>query len=113
MQGIKLSVYPVKEIEQAKTLYTKLLGREAYVAAPYYVGFKVGDLEIGLDPNAHAQGITAPINYWQVDDIHSTLQTCLEAGAQVQQAVKSVGGGRLIALVKDADHNVIGLMQME
>lgn len=112
MQGIKLSVYPVKEIEQAKTLYTKLLGTEPYVAAPYYVGFRIGDLEIGLDPNAHAQGITAPINYWQVDDIHATLQGYLDAGAQVQQAVKSVGGGRLIAQVKDMDSNVIGLIQM-
>ena len=73
---------------------------------------RIGDLEIGLDPNAHAQGITAPINYWQVDDIHATLQGYLDAGAQVQQAVKSVGGGRLIALVKDTDSNVIGLIQL-
>jgi predicted enzyme related to lactoylglutathione lyase len=34
-----------------------------------------------------------------------------QAGAQAQQEVKDVGGGKLIASVKDADGNVIGLIQ--
>jgi predicted enzyme related to lactoylglutathione lyase len=34
----------------------------------------------------------------------------LEAGAEVQQAIKDVGEGKLIAVVKDADGNSIGLM---
>jgi predicted enzyme related to lactoylglutathione lyase len=40
------------------------------------------------------------------------LQILLNAGATVQQEVKDVGGGKLIATVKDADDNVIALMQM-
>jgi predicted enzyme related to lactoylglutathione lyase len=35
----------------------------------------------------------------------------LDAGAEALQAVKDVGGGKLIASLKDADGNVIGLMQ--
>ncbi|MCU1664922.1 MAG: glyoxalase [Pseudonocardia sp.] len=35
----------------------------------------------------------------------------VEAGAEVQQQVRDVGAGRLIASVKDADGNVIGLVQ--
>jgi hypothetical protein len=35
----------------------------------------------------------------------------LEAGAEAQQDVKDVGGGKLIASVRDADGNVIGLLQ--
>jgi hypothetical protein len=34
-----------------------------------------------------------------------------DAGAEAQQAIKDVGGGKLIASVKDADGNIIGLIQ--
>ena len=112
MQAIKLTVFPVKEITQATALYTALLGQEPYVTAPYYVGFRVGDQEVGLDPNGHAAGLTGPLDYWQVDDIHARLQAYVAAGATCVQPVKAVGYGRLIATVKDADNNLIGLMQM-
>jgi predicted enzyme related to lactoylglutathione lyase len=110
-QGFNLLVYPVKDIAQAKTLYSTLLGREPYVDAPYYVGFRVGDQEIGLDPNGHSQGMAGPLGYWQVDDIAATLQQLLDAGAETQQEIKDVGGGKLVAWVKDADNNATGLMQ--
>lgn len=35
----------------------------------------------------------------------------LDAGALVQQEVTDVGGGKLLVLIRDADDNVIGLMQ--
>jgi len=110
-QGIELFVYPVKDIAQAKALYSTLLGTDPYVDGAYYVGFRVGDQEIGLDPHGHSKGMTGPVGYWQVSDIQKSLQALLDAGAQVQQAVKNVGGGRLTALVKDADGNITGLMQ--
>jgi predicted enzyme related to lactoylglutathione lyase len=34
-----------------------------------------------------------------------------EVGAEIVQDVKDVGGGMLIAQVKDADGNVVGLRQ--
>ncbi len=74
----------------------------------YYVGFKVGDQEIGLDPYGHKAGMTG---YYHVNDIKNSLQLLLDAGAQVQEEVHDVGGGRLIASVKDADNNIIGLIQ--
>jgi len=55
--------------------------------------------------------MTGPVGYWQVDDIERSLQFLLEAGAQVQQQVKDVGGGKLIASVKDATGNTIGPVQ--
>jgi predicted enzyme related to lactoylglutathione lyase len=39
------------------------------------------------------------------------MQALIEAGGQTQQEAKDVGGGKLTALVKDADGNLIGLMQ--
>ncbi len=112
IQGIKQFNYPVKDIAQAKTLYSKLLGIEPYMDEAYYVGFRVGDQEIGLDPNGHNQGMTGPVGYFHVSDIKNTLQSLLDAGAQVQQEIKDVGGGKLIAYVKDADSNIIGLIQL-
>lgn len=112
IQGIRTFIYPVKDIAQAKTLFGKLLGVEPYMDEAYYVGFRVGDQEIGLDPNGHKQGMTGPLGYFQVDDIHESLQLLLDAGAQAQQEVKDVGGGKLIATVKDASGNLIGLMQL-
>jgi len=110
-QGIRTLIYPVKDAARAKALYAKLLGTEPYADEPYYVGFRVGDQEIGLDPNGHRQGMTGPVGYCEVDDIQKSLQLLLDAGAQVQQQVRDVGGGKLIASVKDADGNVTGLMQ--
>jgi len=112
IQGIRTFIYPVKDKAQAKTLYSKLLGIEPYADSAFYVGFKVGDQEIGLDPNGHKQGMTGPVGYYHVNDIKKSRQLLLDAGAQAQQEVKDVGGGMLIASVKDADSNIIGLIQL-
>ena len=110
-KGIKTVIYPVRDIAQAKKLYSTLLGIEPIMDQPYYVGFKVGDQDIGLDPNGHSKGITGSLAYWHVDDLKKSLQQLLDAGAQLQQEVQDVGGGKLIASVKDADGNAIGLIQ--
>jgi predicted enzyme related to lactoylglutathione lyase len=77
----------------------------------YYVGFRVGDQEIGLDPHGHSQGMTGPVGYWHVEDIEKSLGLLLDAGAETQQAIRDVVGGKLVATVTDADGNVIGLVQ--
>ena len=107
-QGIKTVIYPVKDLAAAKALFGKLLGVAPYVDEAYYVGFRVGDQEIGLDPNGHKQGMTG---YFHVNDIKKSLQLLKDAGAQIVQEVKDVGGGKLIASVKDKDANIIGLTQ--
>ena len=105
--SIELIVYPVKDIEKAKSFYGKFLGVEPYVEGPYYVGYRVGEQEVGLDPNSKV----GPIGYTDVEDIKSSLQAMTEVGAEIIQDVKDVGGGLLIAQVKDADGNVVGLRQ--
>src|SRR4051794_23328832 len=105
-QNIKLIVYPVKDLEEAKTLFSKFLGVEPYVDGAYYVGYKLGDLEVGLDPNGQEV-----IGYIDVADIKNYLKTLLGAGATAHQDIKDVGGGLLIAQVKDANGNILGLRQ--
>ena len=109
--GIGTVIYPVKDLAQAKALYTRLLGVEPYADAPYYVGFKVEGQDIGLDPNGHSKGMTGPVGYFHVNNIKESLAELLDAGAQEVQGVTEVGAGRLIATVKDADGNIIGLLQ--
>ncbi len=107
-QGIFTVIYPVKDIAKARALFRELLGVEPYADAPYYIGFKVGNQDIGLDPNGHQEGMTA---YYHVDDISKSLKSLVDAGAKTIQEIKDVGGGRLIASVKDENGNIIGLIQ--
>ena len=107
IQNIKLIVYPVKNIEKAKAFYGKFLDAILYVDSPYYVGYRVGDQEVGLDLNSKV----GPIAYTDVKDIRSSLQAMVKVGAEAVQDVKEVGGGLLIAQVKDVGGNVVGLRQ--
>jgi predicted enzyme related to lactoylglutathione lyase len=106
-RNIALFVYPIKDVEKAKTFYKKFFAVEPYVDSPYYIGYKVGDQEIGLDPNSQS----GPIAYIDVQDIKSSLQEMIAAGGVVVQDVKEVGGGLMIAQVKDTDGNVVGLRE--
>ncbi|HTY36597.1 MAG TPA: VOC family protein [Bacteroidota bacterium] len=108
-QGVKTIIYPVKDISRSKALFRTLLGVDPYVEQPYYVGFKIGDQDIGLDPNGHKAGMTC---YYHVDNIKESLQSLVDAGAQVEQPVKNVGGGKLTAIVREEGGSLIGLIQV-
>jgi predicted enzyme related to lactoylglutathione lyase len=77
----------------------------------YYVGFNIEGQDIGLDPLGHSKGMSGPVAYWHVGDIEERLEALLDAGAEAHQGVRDVGGGKLLASVKDTDGNVIGLIQ--
>jgi len=104
---IQLIVFPVKDLDKAKKFYNTFLGVEPYADSAYYVGYNVGDQEVGLDPNSSL----GPIAYIDVEDIKNSLQVMAEAGAEILKEPTDVGGGLLIAQVKDADGNVVGFRQ--
>jgi predicted enzyme related to lactoylglutathione lyase len=106
--GVKTIIYPVNDLARAKGRFSALLGVEPTIDEAYYVQFNVGDQQIGLDPHGHKHGMTA---YWHVDDINQSLGQIQNAGGEVVEGIKDVGGGRLIAAVKDANGNIIGLLQ--
>jgi predicted enzyme related to lactoylglutathione lyase len=107
-QGIPIIVYPVSDTAAAKKLFGAFLGVEPYVDSPYYIGYKIGDQEVGLDPHGQSVG---PIAYREVSDIQASLQALMDAGAKTVRGVTNVGGGLLIATVQDANGSVIGLRQ--
>jgi predicted enzyme related to lactoylglutathione lyase len=105
-KNVKILVYPAKDLDAGKAFFNTFLGTQPYADAPYYVGYKIGELEIGLDPNGQEV-----IAYTEVEDIKDSLQTLLDAGASIHQDVKDVSNGLLIAQVKDTNGNVVGLRQ--
>lgn len=107
----KTVLYPVKDLDKARTLFAALFGAEPHADTPYYVGFSVDGSEIGLVPSGHAQGMTGPVPFFEVDDISATLGALQAAGAKVVQEPTDVGAGLLVAKVSDADGNDIGLRQ--
>ncbi len=107
----KTVLYPVKDIDKAKAVFTALFGSDPHVDSPYYVGYSVDGSEIGLVPDGHNQGMTGPVPFFDVDDISATIAALQAAGAKVVQEPTNVGGGLLVAKVLDDDGNDIGLRQ--
>ncbi|HTI26608.1 VOC family protein [Kutzneria chonburiensis] len=101
-------LFPVKDVEKAKAVYTALLGTAPGVESPYYVGYDIDGQHIGLVPNGSTNG---PACYRHVDDLEKGLAALIEAGASMAQEPKEVGNGRTVASVLDADGNEIGLIQ--
>jgi len=110
-EGIKTVLHPVSDLAAAKAVYAAVLGGPPQTDEPYYVGFKDAGQDVGLDPNGHAKGMTGPVPYWHVSDIRARLAALREQGAELLQDVQDVGGGRLIASVKDTDGNPVGLVE--
>ncbi len=111
MSAVNTVIYPVADLDAAKRIFTTLLGAEPHTDEPYYVGYNVDGQEIALDPSGHRKGLTGATPYWSVDDLEATVASLVEAGSTVTQEATEVGGGRTVAVVADADGNMIGLMQ--
>jgi len=110
-QGIKTLLHPVSDLATAKAVYTALLGVAPQTDGPYYVGFEAEGQHIGLVPGGGPQGMTSPVAYWHVPDLETKLADVTAAGATVNEPVRDVGGGRLVATISDPDGNVLGLLQ--
>lgn len=109
MSNVNLIVYPASDISKAKQFFTTLLGNEPYADTPYYVGYKTGDFEIGLDPHS---GVPGALAYVDVADINAALAALTAAGAEKIKDVTDVANGLLIAIVKNPDGTPVGLRQM-
>jgi len=108
----KTVLYPVEDLDRAKVLFTALFGAEPHVDSTYYVGYSVDGTEIGLVPSANSQGMTGPVAFFDVADITAALGALQAEGAQVTQEPTNVGGGLLVAKVRDMDGNDVGLRQL-
>jgi predicted enzyme related to lactoylglutathione lyase len=110
MNTLQSIVYTVRDLEGAKALHTALLAVEPHTDQPYYVGFNVGGLEIGLTPDHAGTGATGPIAYVGVADLDAAVAAAVGAGATLADGPKDVGGGTQLATLTDADGTVVGLI---
>jgi predicted enzyme related to lactoylglutathione lyase len=111
--GLRTAKYEVQDIAKAKQWYSKAFGVEPYFDEPaYYVGYNIGGYELGLvpEPKVPAKRDAAGVAYWGVEDIRAEYKRFLDLGATSVSDVQDVGGGILVAEVRDPFGNVIGLI---
>lgn len=107
---VSLIVYSATDMAAAKRFFRELIGSDPYADAPQYVGYKNGNMEIGLVPNAGNQAPNG-IAYWTVSDIAASVKGLVDAGGTVVQDVTDVAYGLLVASVKDPNGAIVGLRQ--
>lgn len=108
--GLRTAIYPVNDIDAAKTWYEKVLDRQPYFDQPFYVGFAVGGFELGLVPDGQP-GIAGPQPLWGVTNAAESLARLLELGASPLEAVTEVGDGIKVAAVVDPFGNRLGIIE--
>jgi predicted enzyme related to lactoylglutathione lyase len=110
MNTLTSIVYTVRDLDSAKAIHAALLGAEPHTDQPYYVGFKVGGVEIGLAPHSQPEPGATPVAYIGVDDLDRAVAAVVQAGAALLAGPQDVGGGTRIATVTDANGNTLGLI---
>ncbi len=106
---VSIIVYPAADLTTAKRFFRELTGTEPYADAPQYVGYKSGDMEIGLNPNGKREH--GALAYWTVTDIAASVKALVAAGGAVVQEITDVGYDLLVASVKDPNGATVGLRQ--
>jgi predicted enzyme related to lactoylglutathione lyase len=110
LKDVSLITYTVADITKAKRFFCELIGADPYVDSPRYVGYKSGDMEIGLVPTG-GKGEPIALPYWTVSDIAASVKALVAAGGTVVQEITDVAYGLLVASVKDPNGSTVGLRQ--
>jgi predicted enzyme related to lactoylglutathione lyase len=111
--GLRTTIYKVSDMEKAKKWYSDFLGFEPYFDEPFYVGFNVAGYELGLQPEEEAQSTEksdSVITYWGVENVSESYQALISLGANRHEEPNDVGGGIIVASLKDPWDNIIGLI---
>lgn len=110
--GLRTTIYKVEDLDAAKKWYAKAFETEPYFDEPFHVGFEIAGYELGLQPEEKSDiPKTANVEtYWGVDDVASAFDKFISFGATAHEEPQEVGGGIIVATVKDPWENVIGLI---
>ncbi len=110
MKDVSLIIYTTADMAAAKRFFRELIGADPYADSPQYVGYKSGDMEIGLVPKP-SKGEPGTLAYWTVSDIAASVQGLVAAGGTVVQDPTDVGYGLLVASVREPNGSIVGLRQ--
>ncbi|WP_435741801.1 VOC family protein [Nocardioides sp. SYSU DS0663] len=110
MKTLENIVYTVSDLDAAKAIHIALLGAEPHTDQPFYVGFRVEGVEIGLTP-VQPGGSTQTVAHIRVPDLETALDEVQKAGATVVGDPRDVGGGTRVATVRDPGGIPYGLIE--
>ncbi|MEQ8197658.1 MAG: SAM-dependent methyltransferase [Clostridiaceae bacterium] len=109
-KGLKRIVYPVQDLQKAKTWYSDILGYPPIFDGHKAAIFPVGSCSLSLTESALTS--TAESNgmavYWEVDDIEAVMEALLQKGAVLHTTIAAVLNIRT-AKVIDPFGNIIGI----
>ena len=111
--GLRTTIYKVTEVDAAKEWYTKTFETPPYFDEPFYVGFDIAGYELGLQPEEETEATNKTANvetYWGVADVVTEFDRFISLGATAHEEPQEVGGGIIVATVKDPWGNVLGLI---
>ena len=110
MNTISSIVYTVNDLNAATLVHTAILGTGPHTQQPYYVGFRVGEVDIALVPHDPSGGAVVPVAFVHVVDLEAAVAEAQAAGATVAEEPHDVGGGTRLAKLHDGAGNIVGLI---
>jgi len=110
--GLRTAIYKVSDINTAKDWYARVFENQPYFDEPFYVGFEIGGYELGLQPEETpvTDKKESVLTYWGVNDVQKEYDRFSASGASEHEKPTEVGGGIIVASVKDLWGNIIGLI---
>jgi lactoylglutathione lyase len=110
--GLRTTIYKVSDITAAKKWYAKIFGVDPYFDEPFYVGFNIAGYELGLQPEENPSRAKegGVVSYWGVEDVDAVFKLFLSNGATSFEEPTEVGGGIIVATVKDPWDNLVGII---
>jgi extradiol dioxygenase family protein len=112
--GIAAVAYFVDNLQEAETLYKKVLKIDPAHSTNNLVVFNLGTTELILHPKDTKSGDMAvsQVAYWAVDSIEDTKKFLLDVGFVIyRDNIKSESKNETVCQLKDPIGNVIGLLQ--
>jgi predicted enzyme related to lactoylglutathione lyase len=108
--GLRTAIYPVNDLEAAKTWYSQVVGQAPYFDQPFYVGFSVGGFELGLVPDGEA-GVAGAQPLWGVLNAEQAFANLLSLGALSLEPITEVGDGIKVGAVQDPFGNRLSIIE--
>lgn len=106
--GLRTVIFPSPDLAAATAWWSGLLGEGPYFDEPFYVGFHVGDHELGLVPDAPVED--GAHVYLGVESVPDAVDEAVSHGATVHSPPSDVGGGIITALVRTPQGALVGFI---
>jgi predicted enzyme related to lactoylglutathione lyase len=110
--NLQTCIYQVENLDKAKAWYTDVLEATPYFDEPFYAGFSVSGYELGLVAGAtEAPEKPRVWPYFGVADAQAEYDRLIKLGGTALEPPHEVGGGIVVAAVRDPFRNPFGVIK--